>query len=632
VEPDWGFGVLSYITFKRTYARPLPEGGTEEWWQTCRRVIEGMFTIQKAHCKSLGLHWDNRKAQRSAQEAYDRMFDFKWLPPGRGLWAMGTEFVYERGGACLNNCGFISTESIDVDFATPFVWCFTMSMYGVGVGFDTLGEGRMTIQKPSRSDETHVIEDSREGWADALGRLLTAFSGKGSLPANWDFSLIRPKGSLIKGFGGVASGPVPLQEMLSSIESMLMMHVGDKMNSTITTDLMNMTGKCVVAGGVRRTAEIAFARHDDEEFLNLKLDQEKVESHRWASNNSIFAQVGMDYNSAAERTRVNGEPGFAWLDNMQKYGRLKDGINWKDKRAKGGNPCLEQTLEDRELCCLVENFPARHETFEDFKRTLKFSYMYAKTVTLVPTHDPLTNMVMLRNRRIGDSISGIAQNIAKRGLREHLAWCDSGYDYIQQLDLIYSDWLCIPRSIKTTSVKPSGTVSLLAGATPGIHYGHARYYIRRVRVADTSPIWKNCQNAGYTVEDCAYHPSSKVIEFPIFDKYFERGKDDVSIWEQVNLAALHQHYWADNQVSCSVSFTSEEGDQIARVLEAYEDRLKGISFVPVSEHGYKQAPYEKITKEQYEEIVNKLQDMDLRKIDHEADDKFCDGEACTINL
>lgn len=484
-EVPWGFGVLSYVVYKRTYARQLPEGGTEEWFQTCERVINGMYTIQKAHAKQMGLPWSDAKAQRSAQEAYDRLFNLKWTPPGRGLWMMGTDFVYEKGGACLNNCGFVSTKNIDVDFSAPFTWMFGMSMLGVGVGFDSRGAGKVEIQTPARSSEPFVIQDSREGWEDALRVLLCAYVGKGAVPSAWDVSKVRAKGAPIKGFGGVASGPEPLVEMLARVESILEGRIGTLADSELIGDIMNLVGKCVVSGGVRRTAQIAFGEPDDKVFMNLKQDQEKLMDYRWASNNSIFAKVGMDYEDHAEAVAKNGEPGFAWLDNMRNFGRMKDAPDFKDYRALGGNPCLEQTLEDRELCCLVESYIAKHDSFEDYQRTLKFAYLYAKTVTLVQTHDPVTNSVMMRNRRIGCSMSGIAQNIQKIGLRTHLGWCDQGYDYIQHLDKIYSEWLCIPRSIKTTSIKPSGTVSLLAGATPGVHHGMAEYLIRRVRVADT---------------------------------------------------------------------------------------------------------------------------------------------------
>ena len=147
------------------------------------------------------------------------------------------------------------------------------------------------------------------------------------------------------------------------------------------------------------------ANQDSEEYLDLK--NYEVNPHRatygWTSNNSIFATTGMDYEPAAERIRYNGEPGFAWLDNMKAYGRMADKPNNKDHRAKGGNPCLEQTLESYELCCLVETFPTNHESLEDYLTTLKYAYLYAKTVTLGKTHWPDTNRVMLRNRRIGCS-------------------------------------------------------------------------------------------------------------------------------------------------------------------------------------------------------------------------------------
>lgn len=160
---------------------------------------------------------------------------------------------------------------------------------------------------------------------------------------------------------------------------------------------------------------------------------------------------------------VNGEPGLAWLENMRAYGRMCEDANYKDKKAQGGNPCLEQTLESYEICCLVETFPHRHESIEDFKRTLGLAVTYAKTVTLGSTHWPNTNRVMLRNRRIGVSLSGIAQFISARGMDEMKRWCEEGYQQVQRADESLSGLFGVPRSIKTTCIKPSGTVSLLAG-------------------------------------------------------------------------------------------------------------------------------------------------------------------------
>ena len=169
-QPTWGFNGMGYFVYKRTYARPLSNGQTEEWYQTVKRVVEGVYNVQKIHCKRFGLPWNDRKAQSSAQEMFRRMWDFKFLPPGRGLWAMGTDIMYDKGSAALNNCGFVSTKDIAVDFAAPFCFLMDMSMLGVGVGGDCKGAGTITIREPDVDPGTiHRISDSREGVMD-LGK------------------------------------------------------------------------------------------------------------------------------------------------------------------------------------------------------------------------------------------------------------------------------------------------------------------------------------------------------------------------------------------------------------------------------------------------------------------------------
>lgn len=658
-QPNWGYQGLGYFTYKRTYSRDLPDGTTEEWWQTCKRVVEGVYNIQKVHCRTLGLPWDEPKAQKSAQEMFQRMWDFKFLPPGRGLWAMGTDLVYDRGSACLNNCAMVSTQDIGTDFAAPFTFLMDMSMLGVGVGGDCRGAGKVKIQQPRASEEPFVVEDSREGWVDLIRAVLNSFVGKGHYPTIIDFTKVRPRGAPIKTFGGVASGAAPLVKLVESLARLLLpdgvtldfkVEYGPeervlfgrstftgsgepyKMSSADIVDIFNYIGKCVVAGGVRRSSEIMFGEPDDSDFMNLKQDKEALKERRWASNNSIFARVGMDYTEVAEAIAVNGEPGVVWLENMREFSRMDGKPDGKDHRAMGSNPCSEQTLESFELCCLVETFPAHHDTFEDFKRTLKFAYLYAKTVTLVPTHDQRTNAVMMRNRRIGCSMSGIVQAMTKLGRRQFLGWCDKGYAYIQDLDRIYAEWLCVPRSIKTSSVKPSGTVSLLCGATPGIHYPQAPFYIRRVRVQNTSPLIGACKKAGYHVEKDTYADDTSVIEFPVKQEFFAKGKNEATLWEQMQNAADMQRYWADNQVSVTVTFRPEEARDLPLVLSAFEDKLKSVSFLPLKgeDHGYVQAPYEEISPERYAKMVAKLKPLDLSGAHVDQEDKFCDGDKCAM--
>jgi adenosylcobalamin-dependent ribonucleoside-triphosphate reductase len=664
-QPKWG--PVGYFTYKRTYARALENGDTEEFWQTCKRVVEGVYNVQKQHCKSISLPWDDRKAQLSAQEMFKRMWEFKFLPPGRGLWSMGTSIIAEKGGAALNNCGFVTTANIDIDFADPFCFLMDMSMLGVGVGSDTKGAGKVNIIPP-KVGGTFVVEDSREGWCALLRVVLDAHIGKGILPRIIDYSKVRPLGAIIKGFGGIASGPGPLVKMIDSICKVLEVQAPTPITSSMIVDIHNLVGACVVAGGVRRTAEIMFGDWKDENFRNLKdptdlnnwsselysltssedtfegkeerieelkhlIENHPLRTHRWASNNSIFGQIGMDYTKVAESLAKNGEPGIIWLAAMKDYSRMNDPKDEKDYRAAGCNPCAEQTLEDRELCCLVETFPANHSSAEDYLTTLKYAYLYAKTVTLIPTHDERTNRTMMRNRRIGCSQTGIQQAIIKFGRRTFLNdFCDAGYKRIQNLDLSYSEWLAVPRSIKTTSVKPSGTVSLLCGASAGIHHPHSEYYIRNITVQETSPLVQACIDAGYQVEKYVYAGNTMVVSFPVKEENFSASKKDVSIWQQFKDAADLQAYWADNQVSVTVTFKKEEESQIKLCLESFEDKLKSISLLPLVEHGYVQAPYIEITKEQYEAMIQNIKPLILNFNTHEKDDNYCDGGACEIKL
>lgn len=620
-----------------TYARTKEDGHSEEWYETIARVVDGVYQIQQRHCVNNHVQWKASKAQRSAQEMYRRIFNFSFLPPGRGLWMMGTEFIKYKGGTALNNCSFTTTANIDKDFSEPFCWLMDMSMLGVGVGADTVGAKTISISQPIESDVEFIIPDSREGWILAVRYLLDSYVGK-SERYPYSYADIRPYGSPIKGFGGVASGHVSLQQLLEiDIPSVLDPLIGKVITSTAIVDIFNFIGKCVVSGNVRRSAEIMFGDPEDDDFLNLKnsdLHPFEIQDRRWASNNSLKVKLGMDYSEVAKKTALNGEPGYFWLDNARKFGRMSEAANNKDSRVLGGNPCLEISLENKELCCLVETFPARHSSYEDYERTLKFAYLYAKTVTLVPTHCKKTNEVVSRNRRIGTSQSGIVQNFAKVGRRTHFKWCDDGYKYINELDRIYSEWLAVRESIKKTTVKPSGSVSKLCGATSGLHYPPAEYYIQRIRFAVGSALLELLKEARYPIEPCVYTPNTMVVEFPSFTEGFTKSESEVSLWEQLSNAVQMQRWWSDNQVSCTVKFDGSDpvkaAAEIKSALELFEDQLKGISFLP-HDHGYAQAPWEPITKEEYEKRISTILPLEiLEQASNEVIEKFCDGDKCQI--
>ena len=638
LKVPFGFNGLGELVYHRTYSRKKEDGSHERWFETIERVVNGTYSMQKRWVIARGLPWSEHKAIESAKEMYDRMFHMKFLPPGRGLWAMGSPIIEEKKlYAALCNCAFTTTENIDKEFAKPFIFLMDCSMLGVGVGFDTKGEGKLIVKSPkkNRQKELYQIPDTREGWVTSVEILLDSYF-KSNPEVEFDYDLIRKEGELIKTFGGVSSGAKPLIDLHVDLRKILNEQIGEPISITTIVDIMNLIGRCVVSGNLRRSAEIVFGDANSEEYLDLKnynVNPDRAE-WGWSSNNSVFCERGMNYEHIAERTRINGEPGYIWLENMRRYGRFKDLPDNKDYRACGLNPCSEQVLEDKELCTLVETFPNNHNSLEDFLRTLKFAYLYAKTVTLGETHWIETNRVMLRNRRIGCSVSGVVQFITNRSLDELRTWLMKGYAKINEYDTIYSEWLCIPQSIRKTSIKPSGTISLLTGSTPGIHFPISEYYIRRVRLSKNSPLIASLEKAGYVLEICQDSPeTTKIVEIPVHSGKNIRSDHQVSMWEKINLAIFMQRYWADNSVSVTIPFDPiTEGHDISNTLNYAQYHLKALSFLPRKKDVYPQMPYEAIDKATYEKLMSKIKKIDFSKIEnqHDSEDKFCDGDTCLI--
>lgn len=609
-KPPFGFvdaagNSVGEIVFLRTYARLKEDGTKERWWEVCERVINGMYTIMKDHCRSNRLPWDGRKAQRSAQEAYDRLFNLKWSPPGRGLWLMGTPMVMDdKDSTGLQNCAFVSTS--DMTFSDPGeIAAFLMeaSMLGVGVGFDVFGaEKEFTIYEPQEK-QTCTIPDTRQGWADSTNMLVNSYLMSGQSEWYFDYSEIRPAGELIKTFGGTAAGPEPLIRLHEQIREMFQGRAGAMLTELDIMDLMNQIGVCVVSGNVRRSAELALGRVTDKTFISAKDYGQYPHREPWGfmSNNSVVANVGDDLSHVVDSISLNGEPGIVWMDVSRKYGRLKDKPSNRDYRAAGYNPCGEQTLESWECCTLVETYLNRHDSYEDYQKTLKYAFLYAKTVTLMPTKWEKTNAIMQRNRRVGVGASGIANFADNHGLPVLRRWLDDGYGVVDHYDNVYSEWLCVRRSIKTTTVKPSGTVSILAGESPGVHWGAGGEWFKRgVVFSHDDPMVSKLRDAGYTVESSAYNPNSVFIQFNIHSGA-KRSEKEVSIFEKANLAAVAQRYWSDNSVSCTVSFDPQtEAQHVGTILNMYEGQLKTICFLPMDSHGYVQAPYQQCTPEEYE--------------------------------
>jgi ribonucleoside-triphosphate reductase (thioredoxin) len=642
---DAGGNSLGEITFIRTYSRVKEDGTKEKWHEVCRRVIEGMYSVQKNHAKENRLPWNDNKAQKSAQEAFQRMFELKWTPPGRGLWAFGTPMTMEkRNSASLQNCAMVSTRDIDRnDPGALFAWTMDALMLGIGVGFDTVGaEKTMPIYAPTEPASIYEIPDTREGWVESVRLLINSFLRANQPIQEFNYDLIRPLGAPIKGFGGVASGPAPLIDLHTRIRKVIGSRAGELLDARAIVDIVNLIGTCVVSGNVRRSATLALGAADDVAFMNLKNAEAFPERNSfdpenpgwaWMSNNSISATVGTKYEDYVDVISDNGEPGFIWLDVARNFGRLADPADGKDYRVMGFNPCAEQPLESYELCTLVEVHLNRHDSKEDFLKTLKFAYLYGKTVTLMPTHWQVTNGIMQRNRRIGTSLTGIASFADTNGLPTTREWMDEGYNKIRHYDKKYSEWLCVRESIRVTTVKPSGSVSLLSGATPGVHWGPGgEFFLRAIRFGESDPMLHLFKAAGYKIEADVVSANTSVVYFPVHSGH-PRSEKDVSMFEKIGLAATAQKYWSDNGVSVTLSFDKEtETKFIAPALHMYEGQLKAVSFLPMGNKTYPQQPYTQITKDEYNEYIGKIAKINWNAIYDGVENLDAQGEAyCTTD-
>ena len=648
-SPNFGFNGLGYLVFQRTYSR---DG--ESWNDVVIRVVEGVLSIRKDYFLKNSLFWDDSQWQSYATEMAHSLFDMEWMPPGRGLWMMGTDFCYERGSMALYNCSAVDTSD---DLAHAAEWAMDCLMNGVGVGFSTLWNKKCEI--PDKADyEIFKIPDSREGWVESLITLICSYTnsptyGKNKFP-KFDYSGIRPAGLKINGFGGISSGPEPLRKMHQRVENYLDMYsrgyitksdgTEKEYGSTrLVADIFNSIGACIVAGNVRRSAEIALGDIHDNEFLELKdysINPERGEIG-WMSNNSVTLKNNDDYDDfsfiprIARKIRQNGEPGMINLYNIQKYGRY--GKEHPDS-ATLVNPCGEISLNSFEVCNLAEVFPPRCAGFERMEKALKFATFYASTVSLLPTHRPETNAIIAKNRRIGVSISGIAQWVSNTGSWSNMnytlltKYLRKSYKIVKNENVLLANQAGVPPSIRVTTVKPSGSISLLAGVTPGIHYPVSRYAIRRVRIANDSPLVQPLKDAGVQCEQDTYSDNTLVFSFAI-DHGNVRACEDVSPWEQFALVATMQRCYADNCVSATIYFDPvKDGDDVEKMLAMYIPILKSVSMLPHSGHGYAQAPYEPIDYERYIELRDSYNIPNFTKETKSVPigSRFCTGARCEI--
>lgn len=626
------WGPVGYITYKRTYARKLKDSDinspTEEFYQTVERELDG---IQK----QLKMPMTNKD-----KEFYRYMrLNLKGSVAGRFMWQLGTKTVKNLGLASLQNCAFtVVNEPI-----RPFTWCMDMLMLGSGVGYNIQREYVYELPKPRKvkitrydtKDADYIIPDSREGWVDLLRKCLEShfYSHKGF---TYSTICIRGKGEAIKGFGGLASGPTELCWGIGEINKLLNERAGKKLRPIDCLDIMNIIGSIVVAGNVRRSAQIAIGDMDDLQYLNAKRwDLGNIPNWRAMSNNSIICN---DFDKLPEQFWAgyegNGEPyGLINLNLARSVGRIGED-NYPDPEVCGFNPCAEQSLAPFETCCLAEVYLPNIDDQEELLDVCKMLYKVNKHSLALKCHHEETEKIVHKNMRMGIGITGYLQ--APKYKRK---WLAEVYDDLRVFDRKYSNKHGFPNSIKLTTIKPSGTLSLLAGVTPGAHPGYSHYHVRRIRMASNIPLVDVCRKAGFDIEyvrnfDGSEDKNTVVVSFPCkFPKSTTVAKD-MSAVDQLRVVRELQNNWSDNAVSVTVYYSKEELPEIKSWLKRnYNENIKTVSFLLHNEHGFDQAPLEEITEEQYNEMIKKVKPITC--IDSIDEDSItgveeCEGGACPI--
>ena len=620
-QAPWGFSGLGEIVYLRTYSRRIEEKGRNETWpETIQRVINGAIEIGTPY------------TQKEAETLFDHMFNLRCSMSGRALWQMGTPLVSQFNGASLNNCFFVNIESID-----DFEFLFDHLMLGGGVGFSVERSkihefpkvrSSVEISHERTNDADIIVPDSREGWKRILHAVLKSYFYTGK-SFTYSTILVREFGAPLKTFGGTASGPGALIDGIADICKVMENRAGKKLRSIDVLDIANIIGRIVVSGSSRRSAQIAMGDPDDVLFMRAKnWGTGNVPGWRANSNNSIYAD-GYDeiMSELWKGYDGSGEPyGLLNRKLARNVGRL--GEKKADPSIEGFNPCAEIALGDGESCNLATIFLPNVTSFKQFCEISRLLYMVQKQITNLRYPYAKTNRIVAKNRRLGQSITGVLQCT-----EEQLSWLSKGYEYLQDLDEGYSQKHGMNQSVRLTTVQPSGTLSLLPGVTPGIHPAFAEYYIRRVRFGSADPLIEACRKRGYNVIpdvgiDGREDHTKWVVEFPAKSPENAILASDMTAVEQLEWVKRMQTEWADNAVSVTVYYRIEELSEIKDWLKQnYDNSVKSVSFLLHADHNFFLAPYEEIDEQTYNSMMSKI-DFSSPLTASTLDDNLIDDPSC----
>ena len=606
-------GHIGEVVYKLNYARTQ-----EIWTDTTLRVLEGNMSIRKSHYIQNNLDWDEALWTQEAEQMAIGMARMEWSPAGRHLRHLGTDHVVKHGALSINNCSVVTTKE-SISFSAKML--FTFLKEGAGVGYDMLWDGTLYPIK-YRTTIDKEIDDP----LDIIDGVLSAYEYGKALPI---FNKVRRK---------------RLEELYDSLQLTCEHFLAFRDKTLFIQDIMNIIGVYVVKTHQRRGALLAAGSPHDETFLNLK--NYNVYPHReeigWVSNNSVVMDDTEHFSEIlpiiAEMIKKNGEPGIINMKNMGQYGRHEkeyEIINGNTismaENVHATNPCGEVPLEPYELCNLVTTFPTNclSRDFTDFDKVgdyktardkgllsidfekwytaVRHATIFGSSTALLMTEHPESNRVIAKNRRIGVAISGLAELFDVYNSPFVIKHLMNGYRIVRETNADCADTAGVPYSKKVTCIKPEGTLGLLSGTPPGIHYPIGKYMIRRIRIRKNNQIAKDLIEKGTPYEDDLFDETTYVFDFnmksggsiPI------RTVSEVDILEQLYILMTLQRFWADNNVSFTGYF--KKGTNVANVIGYAIPFVKTMSLMPLwepeegEEAPYAQMPYEEITKEEYME-------------------------------
>jgi len=670
---------LGNFVYYRTYSRFLDQvGRREEWWETVARAVEyNCNLVKETHAKE-------------AKELFENIFYLRQFLSGRTFWVGGTD-VAKKFPTANYNCAFTVIDNMDA-----FSEAFYLLMVGSGVGFrvlksdaDQLPRVRTNLEiiheqfipeDPQKRHETTSLSfvesgeiarikvgDSKEGWVSALQFLLElmyAHRYRRCKTVLIDYNSVRSRGERLKTFGGTASGYKALQEMFRKIDSVVKKAGARALANVIRlqpidcVDIMNIMGSCVVVGGVRRTAELGLIDANDNKCITAKNDlyyqdesgqwiaNEEI-LHRQMSNNSIFYEEKPSRSKLhwhLEQIRFSGEPGFVNAQAARK--RRPD--------FQGVNPCAEILLADKGLCNLTTNnimaFVEEQKTGENgvikkslnktrWLRALELSVRAGYRMSAVYLELPEWDNNQQRDRLLGVSITGWQDMVNATGttVEEQARLLKESRKAAHKAAEKYAAELGGRVPLLVTTVKPEGTLSQLPTVSSGLHYSHSPYYLRRVRISKTDVLAKVCRELRYPMEDDINNPNNYVIAFPVKSPE-GRTKYDVSAIEQLELYKMFMQNYVDHNASITVHVRDEEWDAVEEWIWENWDEVVAISFISLDDHFYQQAPYEKITKAEYEKrsaamkplVPSLIAKYELSETEIDLGDETCEAGVCPI--